>query len=223
MTAPVLFVAGTDTGVGKTYVATALCRALRERGVRVAAFKPVETGCDDASAPADALALKAAAGLPIDLDEVCPYRFRAPLAPAIAARQEGRTVDLGLVEERLDSLRRKSDLVVCEGAGGLLVPLSHGVLTADWIVRQGFPVLLVARLGLGTINHTLLSVRWLRDHGVPFLGTVLSASEPVSDRAAESNPDTLSAFPEVRLLGVSRRDLPPPIPPAAVDAVAALR
>jgi dethiobiotin synthetase len=222
MTAPAVFVAGTDTGVGKTQVASSLCRELRERGLRVGVFKPVETGCPDPDRPADALALKEASGCDEPLDRICPYRLRSPLAPAIAARREGVLIDLAVIDRCLAEIRRASDVVVAEGAGGLLVPLGEAALTADWLERQGLPVLLVGRLGLGTINHTLLSARYLQSRQIQFVGTVLSAGEAASGLAEETNPAVLASFPEVRLLGVLPHAPRPILPREVVEAIAGL-
>ncbi len=200
--ARVVVVAGTDTGAGKTRVAAALARALRARGARVGVFKPAETGCEAPDRPGDALALARASGCAEPLDRICPYRFREPLAPAVAARREGRAVDPELLDRCLEALAAAHDWVIVEGAGGLLVPLAEGVLFADWVEARGLPVLLVGRLGLGTINHTLLSARHLRGRGVKLVGTVLSATRPPSTVAEETNPEILRGYPEVRLLGV---------------------
>ncbi|WP_025321598.1 dethiobiotin synthase [Deferrisoma camini] len=200
--ARVVVVAGTDTGVGKTRVAAALAQALRNRGARVGVFKPAETGCEAPDRPGDALALVRASGCAEPLDRICPYRFREPLAPAVAARREGRAVDPAVLDRCMEALAAAHDWVIVEGAGGLLVPLAEGVLFADWVEARGLPVLLVGRLGLGTINHTLLSARHLRDRGIPLLGTVLSATQPPVTVAEETNPDVLAGYPEARLLGV---------------------
>jgi dethiobiotin synthetase len=213
-----LFVAGTDTGVGKTRAATALCRALRARGLRVGVFKPAETGCTPGN-PADALALLKASGCSAPLDLVCPYRFGEPMAPAMAAEIEGVSVDPAHLDACLARLCDEHDVVVCEGAGGLLVPLAENLLYADWIERRGLPVLLVGRLGLGTINHSLLSARYLAEHGITLLGTLLSATEPPSGRAAETNPKILARYPEVKLLGVLPHEEAPQFPQAALDVI----
>jgi len=147
------------------------------------------------------VALIRASGTEEPLDRVCPYRFREPLAPAVAARREGRAVDPAVLDRCLGALAAGHDWVIVEGAGGLLVPLAEGMLFADWIARRALPVLLVGRLGLGTINHTLLSARYLRDRGIPLLGTVLSATQPPTTVAEQTNPEVLAGFPEVRLLG----------------------
>jgi len=116
-----LLVTGTDTGVGKTFVACALATALRQRGRRVAVMKPVETGVE--GEPADALALRAAAADPAPLGDICPYRLRAPLAPAVAARLEGVTIDVARLVALVARRRQDADVLLVEGAGGLLVPL----------------------------------------------------------------------------------------------------
>lgn len=218
MTAPALFIAGTDTGVGKTRVATALCAGLRARGVRVGVFKPAETGCPDPSQAADALALIEASGCAEPLDRVCPYRLKEPLAPTVAAQREGVVIDIAVLGRALTHLREDHDLVLCEGAGGLLVPLAEGVLNADWIESQNLPVLLVGRLGLGTLNHTLLSVRYLLSRRVELLGTVLSETEPSSTVAEETNPAILEGFPEAKFLGVLRHGTAE-LPEAVFEAV----
>lgn len=217
----VLFVAGTDTGVGKTTVTAALLRALRQAGLRVAPFKPAESGCDPDDHTGDAAALLAASGEDLGMDAVCPYRFREPLAPGIAARRAGGFVDTGLIEARLTDLASHYDLVLCEGAGGLLVPFAGNLLLGEWIVRHRFPVLLVGRLGLGTINHTLLSADWLTKHGIRLVGTILSQSEPVGGVAEATNPDVLAAYEELAFMGVAAHGTDPLLPVTCVQRVRA--
>lgn len=220
MSGKAIFVAGTSTEVGKTVVSTDLCRKLGKLGFKVGVFKPAETGCGDEGVPPDAVALMEASGTDAPLDLVCPYRLKEPLAPAVAADREGVKIDVGRLNGSLDRLRAENDLVVCEGAGGLLVPLAEGLLTADWLRERKIPVLLVAPLALGTINHTLLSAGCLRDRAIPLIGTLLSATSPPSGPAEETNPQVLASFPEIRLLGVVEHG--GGIPDEAVRAVAGL-
>jgi len=175
-----VFVSGTDTGVGKTVVACALVRALRERGVDAGAMKPVETGVG-AGGPLDALALHEAAGGADPLDEVCPLRFALPAAPSRAAHHEGRTVELERVRAAYASLAARHAFMVVEGAGGLLVPTCEGATMADLAGSLGLPVLVVARAALGTINHTRLTLEALAARGLVLAGVVIShSSGPLS-------------------------------------------
>jgi dethiobiotin synthetase len=196
---PALLVTGTDTGVGKTFVACALARAWRAQGRRVGVVKPAETGVE--TEPEDARHLADAAGDPSPLDDVCPYRFRAPLAPAVAAAREGVAIDV----ERLVGLigRRSStvDVLVVEGAGGLLVPLAGTTTFLDLAIRARLPLLIVAANRLGTVNHTALTARVARAAGLAVTGFVLSQPSATTDASAESNADTITALTGLRCLG----------------------
>lgn len=221
MSGGALFVTGTDTDAGKTFAATALCRALREKGLMVGVFKPAETGCA-ADAPPDALALIEASGCAAPLETVCPYRLPEPMAPAIAARRAGVEIDLSRVDKCLEELRANHDITICEGAGGLLVPLTGKMIYADWLEKRRLPTLLVGRLGLGTINHTLLSARYLKERGVPLAATILSATEPPTGAAAQTNPEVLAGFAEVEFAGVLEHADKPRFPAKALSRVLSL-
>src|SRR5262245_42420004 len=149
MAARGVFVTGTDTGVGKTVVACALVRALRARGVAVAAMKPIETGVGVAG-PADAIALREAAALDVPLEDVCPQLFALPAAPLAAARAECRVVDLAAIDAAHARTRARCELLVMEGAGGLLVPVTEQLAMADLAARYALPLWIVARAALGT-------------------------------------------------------------------------
>jgi dethiobiotin synthase len=140
---PGLFIAGTDTGVGKTMVGCALLRAAQQRGRRLVPFKPAETGIDPE--PLDALRLHEAAGAPVPLDRVCVYPLRLPAAPQAAAALEGVTISLERIVQRARELTAAGDGLLVEAAGGLLVPYAPGLTGADLAERLGLPVLLVAR------------------------------------------------------------------------------
>lgn len=184
-----VMVVGTDTDVGKTIVAGGLARMLRKRGERVAVYKPFLSG--DATAM-DAQILARAAGMagpgllqPALLDVISPFRFAAPLAPGIAARREKREVSLEDAVEHARDLGRVCDVMVVEGAGGLLVPLSHQLTpdatVLDLVEKLGLPALLVGRTALGTINHTALSILALRARRIPVAGIILNQTDPAHD------------------------------------------
>jgi dethiobiotin synthetase len=179
-----LFVTGTDTGVGKTVLAAAVVAALRADGVDVAAFKPVVTGLDapEAGRPADHELLAAAAGRP--LQEVTPHRFGPPVSPHLAAELAGTVLEPAALVAAARGLR--ADVVVAEGVGGLLVPLTLGYTVRDLAVDLGWPVVVAARPGLGTINHSLLTVESARAAGLEVRAVVLTpwpASPSVMERS----------------------------------------
>ena len=164
-----LFVTGTDTGVGKTFVACALIRAARAAGHRVFAFKPIETGCPPGEFGEDQRALAEAS------EDVLrgTYRLEQPVAPWVASRTEGVEIELARVANDLLSASAFSRVLV-EAAGGWRVPITRTADTADLARLCGLPVLVVARAGLGTINHTLLTLEAINRDGLQVAGVVLS-------------------------------------------------
>jgi len=195
-----LFVTGTDTNVGKTFVSCALIHALRARGRGVAVMKPVETGVRDI--PEDAVALRAAAGDAAPLDVVCPVQLRAPLAPSVAARLEGRTIDPEALARLVDERRAAADVLVVEGAGGLLVPIAGRFTFADLARRCRLPLLLVAANRLGTVNHAALTARVAASYGLDVRGFVLSRPAAETDESAASNAGEIVSLTGLRCLGV---------------------
>lgn len=198
MSAPIVFVTGTDTGVGKTTVSAMLAAALSARGVRVAVFKPAETGCSqgDGSAlvPADAVRLREFAGSSQALEEVCPYVFSEPLAPAVAAERAGRTIDFRWLSGHMRTRAQGYDLVLVEGAGGWLVPLTSQLTFADLALALDAHVLLVVANRLGALNHALLTAQNVRMHGSRWLGYVWNHPLPAEDVAQATNIDALRGW-----------------------------
>lgn len=173
-----LFITGTDTGVGKTVVTAGLVRFARHRGLRCVAVKPVETGCSVRSGilhPEDGTLLRSAAQEDLGIDECVPFRFSIPASPARAAAMEGSRLFVSDLVEHVLAIADSRDFVIVEGAGGLMVPIEDRLMMIDFIRRLGYPVLLVARTRLGTINHTLLSVEALRARELDIAGIVLSS------------------------------------------------
>jgi len=210
------FVTGTDTGVGKTVVACALVRALRARGIDAGALKPVETGVGERG-PLDALALRAAAGGGDPLEDVCPQRFALAAAPTVAAAAEGRKVDLVAIEAAHARLAACHALLVVEGAGGLLVPVTDGVAMADLAAGLGLPLVIVARASLGTINHARLTVEAARQRGLAIAGIAISHATGPLSAADAANLGALRADPGAPLLGEI-----PPLAPGELPAADAL-
>jgi dethiobiotin synthetase len=210
-----LFVTGTDTGVGKTFVACALAHALRAHGRRVAVMKPVETGVADV--PEDAVRLRAAADDGAPLDAICPLRFRAPLAPAVAARLEGRTIDVGALVDAIGRRAGDADVLLVEGAGGLLVPVDGRTTWADIAARAGLPLLIVAANRLGTVNHCALTARVAAAAGLAVRGFVLSQPAAETDVSAATNADTIAALTGLRCLGVAGHRIDPAEAASALD------
>jgi len=197
MTPPAgLFIVGTDTGVGKTVVACAIARLLVNQGVNVGVMKPVETGCRMRKGqlfPADGAALKAAARCEETLSAITGYRYGLPVAPYPAAQMARRpVVNLGDVARRFQAQRRQHAFMVVEGIGGLLVPLSARRDLIDMILALNLPALLVAHSGLGTLNHTLLTLRHGRERGVRFAGVVINHTRSHQGLADVTNPAVLA-------------------------------
>lgn len=173
-----LFITGTDTGVGKTLVTTALAVCLAQRGLSVGAMKPVETGYGDGGvANSDAARLYTAAGMRAPVDSMSPYRFPDPLAPLDAARRAGTTIRLQKIVASFRSLAARHEVMLVEGAGGVLVPLSERADMRDLIERIGLPVLVVGRTALGGINHVLLTVEALARRRIAIAGIVLNRTK----------------------------------------------
>ncbi len=199
-----LFITGTDTGVGKTLVCAALARFLRESGTDVGVMKPAETGVDDPSRlGADAELLRWAAGCDDPEELVSPFRLRTPLAPAVASEVEGRPpLPFSAMPDAARQLASRHDFLLIEGVGGLMVPLSGGLLVADLVREIGFPLLVVCKAGLGTLNHTMLTIFAARSMGLPLAGILVNGMPAAPDQAEETAPHALASFASADLLGV---------------------
>jgi len=201
-----LFITGTGTGVGKTYVAALVAAALRASGKRVGVYKPVASGCalrEGRLVSPDAVALWEAAGRPGTLEQVCPQRFAAPLAPHLAAHAEGRRVEPQLIREGIEFWHKTSDIVLVEGAGGLMSPLDEHRYNADWAAEFGYPLVVVAANVLGTINATLQTLITARSchGGLAVAGVVLNEPSPnpsLLGRGKSGDPSMASNAAELR-------------------------
>jgi dethiobiotin synthetase len=199
-----LFVTGTDTGVGKSVLAASVCAALAARGERVAAFKPVVTGLDDEPGEFghDHELLAAAANAGQAPEDVAPYRFGPPLSPHLAAELAGERIG----PARLLEAARAHEPLVCEGVGGLMVPITTGYLVRDLAVDIALPVVVAARTGLGTINHTLLTVEAARTAGLRVAGVVMTLWPEEPAEIERSNRETIERLSRVPVSGLPRTD-----------------
>jgi dethiobiotin synthetase len=225
---PGLFVTGTDTGVGKTVIAGAIAQWFARRGAAVAVCKPIATGCvrrREGLVSEDAEFLASAADARHPLDLICPQRFVEPLAPAVASERAGEPIDWPTIDRSIQQMCVGSNVMIVEGIGGVMVPLDRRVTVlhvANWLQ---LPAVVVARPGLGTINHTLLTLAALRSAGVAIAGVVINRYDAESaDIAEETNADAIERWGEVNVLCVApdqpiKRSSIPVEVAAAIDLV----
>jgi dethiobiotin synthetase len=199
-----LFITGTDTAVGKTLVTAALAWSLEELGLDVGVMKPVETGVVKGRS-SDAGRLAFAAQVSDSLDLVRPYAFRLPVAPLGAARAERRTIKIATIMRAYHALQAQHDLLLVEGAGGLHVPMTPTMDVLDLIEKLKAPVLVVGRVGLGGVNHALLTLNALRERKIPILALVLNRTTPAKTATARrqerSTVNLLREFAGVPVIG----------------------
>ncbi len=200
------FVTGTDTGVGKTVVSGILITILKAQGYRVGAMKPFETGClreGDVLIPSDGMFLKDVASMEESLNMITPVCLEKPLGPMVAAEIDGLRIDMAQVWKAFEILKKRYDYMVIEGVGGLLVPITPSYFVADLIKDLGLPVIVVSRPSLGTINHTLLTLKELERRGITIQGIIFNYSfPPEGTLAEETNPDVISRLTDVPVIGI---------------------
>lgn len=201
-----IFITGTDTGVGKTLVAAGLVRALRARGLDAGAMKPVASGGHRTSrglVSEDAEFLQRASGLSDPLELINPLCLELPLAPSVAAELAGVKIDLRKVREAYEILQKRHRFLVVEGVGGLLVPIWGKYLVADLAQEMGLPLAIVSRPGLGTINHTLLTILAARSYNLEIRGFIINGHrEEEAGLAERTNPAQIERLGQIPLLGI---------------------
>jgi len=198
------FITGTDTGVGKTFITAGITAVLKEKGLNVGIMKPVETGCpvkDGKLEPQDAIFLKKISGVDDDIDLINPYRFKAPLAPAVASRVEGKIVELNKIEECYKKLASRYSMMFVEGAGGLLAPINESETLADLVKLLNLPIIIVAASRLGAINHTLLTVRYAQAIGIEVKGIILNYPFLAIDETLSTNQAEIKRLTSIPVLG----------------------
>jgi dethiobiotin synthetase len=201
-----VFVTGTGTEVGKTVVAAAIARTLAAAGREVAVFKPALTGLDDPGEPDHAL-LRRAAGSGQSDEQIAPYRYGPPASPHLAAALAGEVIDPDRLRAAAEAAGRGADALVCEGVGGLLVPLSTGYLVRDLAADLALPLAIAASPGLGTINHTLLTIEAARSAGLEVAMVVLTPWPESPTPVEESNREAIASLAGVRPVTLPRLDL----------------
>lgn len=222
---PGLFITATDTEVGKTVVAGAIANWFRGRRLRVGVCKPVATGCRHVreglvSEDSEFLAHCADAASPLDV--ICPQRYAEPLAPAVAAARAGRPVDWSAIQQSLDEISAISDVMIVEGVGGVMVPMDEQFLLRDVIRWLGIPAVVVIRPGLGTLNHTLLTLAALRQANIAIAGLVINRYPADSaSLAEETNLRVIEKWAKSPVLTVVPDEMftPPTLPGGIVAAI----
>ena len=209
-----IFITGTSTEVGKTVVTAGLLRALRQRGVDAVPMKPVQTGGEPdrtgtLQAPDLCFCLSVTGMTPDNFEMALmnPYVYEPACSPHLAGRMAGSYPNVDHIVNCAEELAAKHDCVLIEGAGGIMVPLNEDTLALDLIQHLNAPVILVAHAGLGTINHTLLSINTLRQAGLEVLGVIFNEVTPTAEEdrfIADDNPDAIARFGEVEILGSIR-------------------
>jgi len=198
-----LFVTGTDTEVGKTFITVAIMEHLQQQGKVVVGMKPIASGCDTTELGlrnGDALAIQQRCSKQIDYATINPYAFEPAIAPHIAAKKVGVEIDITHIQRQFCILQQDADAVIVEGAGGWLVPLNDELKIADLAIRLGLPVVVVVAIKLGCINHALLTIQAIEQSGLPIQGWVANSVEP--NAQAEEIISTLKEAIPVPCLGV---------------------
>jgi dethiobiotin synthetase len=203
-----VFVTGTDTEVGKTVVAAAICAAAVDRGLTVAAFKPVVTGLSEAAGdwPRDHELLAQVANAGQSPEDVAPYRYGPAVSPHLAEQLAGAALDAEGLVEAAGTQAERADAVVVEGVGGLLVPLTSDYLVRDFAGELSLPVVIAARPGLGTISHSLLTIEAARAVALRIQAVVLTPWPDDPEPIQRSNMETIERFGEVPVIAVPRTD-----------------
>ena len=199
------FITGTDTGVGKTVVTACLATLFKSWGEDVGVMKPIETGVDpecSSSANSDARFLMEITCIQDPLEEVCPYRLKPSASPYQAAKIEGKELDPAKILESFRALQSKHSMMLVEGIGGLLVPITIRYNVADLALQMGLPLIIVSRLRLGTLNHTLLTINAARQHGLEVKGVILNPSdEGELDAIEQEQGKLIEEFSDTPVLG----------------------
>ena len=199
------FITGTDTGIGKTVVTACLATLFKSQGMDVGIMKPIETGVDPAcssSANSDAKFLMESSSSTDAEDEVCPYRLKTPASPYQSAQIEGTQIQPSTILEKFKVLQSRHNMMLVEGIGGLLVPITHRYSVADLALEIGLPLIIVSRLRVGTLNHTLLTINAAKQHRLKIKGIILNrhAAGALNDIEIKQG-ELIEEFSNIPILG----------------------
>lgn len=200
------FITGTDTGVGKTIIAGALIKVIEFLGLKVCGMKPVESGCGregDVLIPYDGMFLKQLAHMEVPIKLITPCCLESPLAPLIAAEIDGKDIHTSEIEKAFNKLSKQHDAIVVEGIGGLMVPIKKDYFVTSLAKELGLPLIIVAKPGIGTINHIMLTVTLALREGLDVAGVILNYTQPPENSLAEeTNPKLLEEICPVPIIGI---------------------
>lgn len=195
-----VFITGTDTDAGKTYVSRLILKGFAANNVSAIGLKPIAAGADDDGKNADAKLLQALSAVSLPYESVNPLLLQAPVAPHLAAASEGVTLDFAVLDQQLtDTAMLPVAIRLIEGAGGWLLPINDKLYLADWVVQQRLPVILVVGMKLGCLNHAMLTARELQRSGVQVLGWVANVIDPAMRLLDENITDLTQRLPWPRL------------------------
>jgi dethiobiotin synthetase len=218
-----LFVAGTDTGVGKTFFCAQYLKFLHAGGIAAGYQKWVSTGDTEQPEDLDFCMKTAGPGVAANIEQQVPFRFSYPASPHLAAELDGRKIDDAVISSVFQAMAKQYELLIVEGVGGLLVPLRRDLLLVDLLAKLRPPVLLVARSGLGTLNHTLLSLEALRSRDIPIVGVVFSdGREPGDETLIADNMKTIAEIGDIKVFGRLQRMTSSTVPAATRETLTAI-
>ncbi|WP_347553197.1 dethiobiotin synthase (plasmid) [Pseudalkalibacillus hwajinpoensis] len=198
-----VFITGTDTGIGKTFVAAGIAAALSDKNVDVGVFKPMLSGAHREDPESDTMILKTMAGDESPPSDITPFQFDEPLAPYLAAKRQDVQVTKQDVMNSWKNVKNRHSYTIVEGAGGIAVPYGEDFLASDVMKEINLPVIVVARPNLGTVNHTFLTVDFARRCGLNVIGVVINGLKPEKEEVVEqTNPELIEQFCKVPVLGI---------------------
>lgn len=201
-----IFITATDTGVGKTFVSAGIASALKNRGINTGVMKPVHTGCRQKSGkliPEDTLYLMKAASIDDPIELVTPYMFREPVAPSVAAEKTNTVISVEKIIKSYKALCRHHEYMIVEGIGGIMVPIKNGIYVADLIKKLDLPAIIITRPDLGTINHTLLTIDYMKNRKIQIKGVVINHTTKRKKTLAEKTcSGTIEKHSGIAVIGV---------------------